>query len=53
VLTLFLRTLAKYFLEVAIMDERFIRSPPSFIAAGAYFLARTMLEKGDWISSDA
>lgn len=44
------RTLAKYFLEVTIMDERFVGSPPSFLAAGAHYLARSMLQKGDWVS---
>ncbi|CAK7271211.1 B-type cyclin [Sporothrix epigloea] len=42
------RTLAKYFLEVTIMDERFVACPPSFLAAGAHCLARLMLYKGDW-----
>ncbi|KAF2759108.1 G2/mitotic-specific cyclin 3 [Pseudovirgaria hyperparasitica] len=42
------RTLAKYFLEVTIMDERFVGCPPSFTAAGAHCLARYMLGKGDW-----
>ncbi|KAL8906616.1 MAG: hypothetical protein Q9171_006201 [Xanthocarpia ochracea] len=42
------RTLAKYFLEITIMDERFIGSPPSFVAAGAHCLARMMLKKGNW-----
>ncbi|KAK1754715.1 hypothetical protein QBC47DRAFT_224790 [Echria macrotheca] len=42
------RTLAKYFLEVTIMDERFVGTPPSFLAAGAHCLARLMLRKGDW-----
>ncbi len=44
------RTLAKYFLEVTIMDERFVSSPPSYLAAGAHCLARMMLKKGDWVS---
>lgn len=44
------RTLAKYFLEITIMDERFVGSPPSFTAAGAHCLARLMLRKGDWVS---
>jgi G2/mitotic-specific cyclin 3/4 len=43
------RTLAKYFLEVTIMDERFVGSPPSFVAA--YCLALMMLEMGDWVRS--
>lgn len=42
------RTLAKYFLEITIVDERFVASPPSFTAAGAHCLARLMLRKGDW-----
>ncbi|KAI9039650.1 cyclin family protein [Aspergillus affinis] len=42
------RTLAKYFLEITIMDERFVGSPPSFVAAGAHCLARMMLRKGSW-----
>lgn len=45
-----IRTLAKYFLEVTVMDERFVASPPSFLAAGAQCLARTMLGKGGWVS---
>jgi G2/mitotic-specific cyclin 3/4 len=45
------RTVAKYFLEVTIMDERFVSVPPSFLAAGAYCLSRFMLRKGDWVRS--
>lgn len=45
-----IRTVAKYFLEVAIMDERFVGSPPSYLAAGAQCLSRMILEKGDWVS---
>jgi G2/mitotic-specific cyclin 3/4 len=44
------RTLAKYFLEVTLMDERFIGSPPSFAAAASHCLARMMLRKGTWVS---
>lgn len=46
------RTLAKYFLEITIMDERFVGSPPSFAAAGAHCLARLMLRKGSWVCSN-
>ncbi|KAH7132633.1 cyclin-like protein [Dendryphion nanum] len=42
------RTLAKYFLEITIMDERFVGCSPSFLSAGAHCLARFMLKKGDW-----
>lgn len=43
------RTLAKYFLEITVMDERFVGCSPSFLAAGAHCLARYMLKKGDWV----
>ncbi|KAI5924825.1 cyclin-like protein [Camillea tinctor] len=42
------RTLSKYFLEVAIMDERFVASPPSYVAAGSHCLSRLILGKGEW-----
>jgi G2/mitotic-specific cyclin 3/4 len=44
------RTLAKYFLEVTIMDERFVAHPPSYLAAAAHCLSRLMLRKGNWVS---
>jgi hypothetical protein len=43
------RTLAKYFLEITVMDERFVSCAPSFLAAAAHCLARFMLKKGDWV----
>lgn len=42
------RTLAKYFLEITIMDSRFVASQPSWLAAGAHYLLRKMLNKGSW-----
>lgn len=42
------RTLAKYFLEVTIMDERFVGCTPSYLAAGAHCLARLMIYGADW-----
>ncbi|KAK3903324.1 cyclin-like protein [Staphylotrichum tortipilum] len=42
------RTLAKYFLEITIMDERFVSCPPSYLSAGAHFISRLFLGKGDW-----
>ncbi|PSN59160.1 hypothetical protein BS50DRAFT_447435, partial [Corynespora cassiicola Philippines] len=42
------RNLAKYLLEVTIMEKRFVRCVSSFRAAGAYCLARLLLERGDW-----
>ncbi|KAJ9481773.1 hypothetical protein VN97_g11688 [Penicillium thymicola] len=47
------RTVAKYFLELAIMDERFVCTPPSFIAAGAHCLSRMLLNKGSWTPAHA
>ncbi|KAH3674603.1 hypothetical protein WICMUC_003149 [Wickerhamomyces mucosus] len=47
------RTLAKYFLELTIMDYRFIGSPPSWLAAGAHFLSRIVLGRGNWSSRHA
>jgi G2/mitotic-specific cyclin 3/4 len=44
------RTLAKYLLEVTVMDERFVASPPSYLAAVAHCLARRMLNKGLWVN---
>lgn len=42
------RTLAKYFLEITIMDLRFVASQPSWLAAGAHYLSRRLLNKGPW-----
>ncbi|ODQ67551.1 hypothetical protein NADFUDRAFT_64663 [Nadsonia fulvescens var. elongata DSM 6958] len=42
------RTLAKYLLEITIMDQRFVASPPSWLAAGSHCLARRMLHRGEW-----
>jgi G2/mitotic-specific cyclin 3/4 len=47
------RTLAKYFLEITVMDERFVSCAPSFLAAAAHCLARFMLKKGDWVCRNA
>lgn len=45
------RTMAKYLLEVQLMDYRFAAVPPSFAAAGAVCLARELLMKGKWVST--
>ena len=42
------RTLAKYFLEVTVMDERFVGCTPSFLAAGAHCMARLMIYGAEW-----
>lgn len=42
------RTLAKYLLEISLLDHRFMQYPPSQIAAGSMYLARLILERGEW-----
>ncbi|GAA5870463.1 hypothetical protein JCM8547_004039 [Rhodosporidiobolus lusitaniae] len=42
------RTIAKYLMEISIIDHRFMSTPPSLIAAGAAWLARKVLAKGHW-----
>lgn len=44
------RTLGKYLMEISLVDDRFLCHPPSLIAAAAMYLARLILEKGDWVS---
>jgi G2/mitotic-specific cyclin 3/4 len=43
------RALSKYFLDVTVMDIRFVKYVPSLLSAGSYCLARFMLKKGDWV----
>ncbi|CCC67720.1 hypothetical protein NCAS_0A11620 [Naumovozyma castellii] len=42
------RTLAKFLLEISLVDFRFIGILPSLCAAAAMFLSRKMLGKGGW-----
>ncbi|KAK7529057.1 G2/mitotic-specific cyclin CYB1 [Phyllosticta citriasiana] len=42
------RTLGKYLLEISCLDHRFIAYPPSQISAAAMYLARLVLERGEW-----
>ncbi|GAA5900356.1 hypothetical protein JCM8208_005337 [Rhodotorula glutinis] len=42
------RTMAKYLMEISIVDHRFMATPPSLIAAGASWLARKVLSKERW-----
>lgn len=43
--------LTQYFLEVTLMDQRFIADLPSRTAAVSHLLARKMLDKGTWVST--
>ncbi|KUI65744.1 G2/mitotic-specific cyclin-B [Cytospora mali] len=42
------RTVAKYLLEISVVDHRFMSYRPSHIAATAMYLARLILDRGDW-----
>ncbi|KAL1918048.1 uncharacterized protein VTP21DRAFT_3314 [Calcarisporiella thermophila] len=42
------RTLAKYFIEVTLVDEKFLDVPASLVAAAGHYLAMMMLNKGEW-----
>jgi len=42
------RTLAKYLMEVCLLDHSFVACPPSMIAAVAIYLGREMLKSGPW-----
>jgi hypothetical protein len=43
------RTVGKYLLEISCLDHRFIKHPPSQIAAAAMYLARLVLDRGEWV----
>ncbi|KAF4971160.1 hypothetical protein FZEAL_9914 [Fusarium zealandicum] len=42
------RTIGKYLMEIALLDHRFMAYRPSHVAAGAMYLARLMLDRGEW-----
>ena len=42
------RTLGKYLLEIGCMDHRFLKYPPSHVAATAMYLSRLALGRGQW-----
>lgn len=45
------RTVAKYLLEISVVDRRFMSYRPSHVAAAAMYLARLILDRGDWVSA--
>lgn len=45
------RTIGKYFLEISLLDHRFMPYQPSHIAAASMYLARVILERGEWVSA--
>ncbi|KAJ9636548.1 G2/mitotic-specific cyclin [Knufia peltigerae] len=42
------RTLGKYFMEISLVDHRFLEYKQSHVAAAAMYLARMILERGGW-----
>lgn len=44
------RTIGKYLLEISLLDHRFMEYHPSHIAAASMYLARLILERGEWVS---
>ncbi|RIA83563.1 cyclin-like protein [Glomus cerebriforme] len=42
------RTVAKYLMEISLVDYKFLSSPPSMIAAAALYLSRKMLNRAEW-----
>lgn len=43
------RTVAKYLMEISLLDHRFMEFMPSHVAAAAMYLSRMMLERGPWV----
>ena len=42
------RTLGKYLLEIGCLDCRFLKHPPSLVAASAMYLSRLVMDRGEW-----
>jgi hypothetical protein len=42
------RTLGKYLMEISLLDHRFMHYLPSHVAAASMYLARKILERGEW-----
>lgn len=42
------RTIGKYLMEISLLDHRFMAYRPSHIAAGAMYLSRLILDRGEW-----
>jgi len=44
------RTIGKYLMEISLLDHRFMCYRPSLVAAAAMYLARLILDRGEWVS---
>ena len=46
------RTVAKYLMEISLVDERFLSIEPSRLAASATWMARLVLGRDEWVSKE-
>ena len=46
------RTVGKYLLEISLLDHKCMEYHPSHIAAASMYLARLILDRGEWVSFD-
>jgi G2/mitotic-specific cyclin 1/2 len=44
------RTIGKYLMEISLLDHRLMAYRPSHVAAAAMYLARMILDRGEWVS---
>ena len=44
------RTLGKYLMEISLLDHRFMAYRPSHVGAAAMYMARLILDRGEWVS---
>lgn len=44
------RTIAKYLVEISLLDHRFMECAPSQVAAAAMYLSRLIFDRGAWVS---
>ncbi|CAH1761577.1 5208_t:CDS:2 [Entrophospora sp. SA101] len=44
------RTVAKYLMEITLLDHAFLTCTPSMVAAASLHLAHIMLKRGEWVS---
>ncbi|KAB5594560.1 G2/mitotic-specific cyclin cdc13 [Ceratobasidium theobromae] len=42
------RTMAKFLVEISVVDERLLKCPPSLLSAAALWLARLVLDREEW-----
>lgn len=43
------RTIAKYLIEISLVDDRFLKYTPSMVAAAGMYLSRRMMDRGPWV----